>query len=424
MARTSEPRESMDVGRRELNPLLNPLLAENMGRWAEVYFTNPPERRDEAVLELLQELERAQSESQAATEASTTPDSTSTANFPRAAQTLSEQRPVERRFCGSCGQENPAGHQFCGMCGAKIHPDASRQVAYEDTVPVNGQVPQNAFADIEPGTGADGIPEDRGGTESYAEPEQERPAPVFNSPAAGSDSLSLFQSFRSARAEDDDWDYEPPQSNYRLYVAAVLLVIIGGLGYMAWRSSKSAQTAHDASPPPPAPVTETAQPAVAPSQAPGRPQETSSPRATRTVAPGPKAENPASSRTELSKAQVAKKTAPARVNQANETKPTSSPAETGPARTTGGAEELAMAQRYLNGSGGQARDGSEAAQWLWKSVAKHNGQAILLLADLYLRGDGVAKNCEQGRVLLDSAAQSGVAGAGERLRNLQAFGCH
>lgn len=307
-----------------------------------------------------------------------------------------------------------------------MHPDASRQVAYDDTAPVNGQVPQNAFAEIEPNsTGAAGIPEDRGGAESYAEPEQERPAPVFNSPAAGSDSLSLFQSFRSARAEDDDWDYEPPQSNYRLYLAAVLLIIIGGLGYMAWRSSKSAQTSHDASPPPPAPVTETAQPAVAPSPAPSHPQETAASRATQTAAPGPKAESPASSRrTELSKAQVAKKTAPAPANQVpakqvNETKQTSSPA-----RTTGGAEELAMAQRYLNGSSGQARDGSEAAQWLWKSVAKHNGQAILLLADLYLRGDGVSKNCEQGRVLLDSAAQSGVAGAGERLRNLQAFGCH
>ncbi len=41
----------------ELNPLLNPILGENMSRWAEVYFTNPPERREQAVLELLQELQ-------------------------------------------------------------------------------------------------------------------------------------------------------------------------------------------------------------------------------------------------------------------------------------------------------------------------------------------------------------------------------
>jgi TPR repeat protein len=40
-----------------------------------------------------------------------------------------------------------------------------------------------------------------------------------------------------------------------------------------------------------------------------------------------------------------------------------------------------------------------------------------------LKGDGVSKNCDQARVLLDSAARQGMAGAGERLRNLQAFGC-
>ena len=48
--------------RPDLNPLLNPLLAENMGRWAEVYFTSAPEKREEAVLELLRELEARKSE--------------------------------------------------------------------------------------------------------------------------------------------------------------------------------------------------------------------------------------------------------------------------------------------------------------------------------------------------------------------------
>ena len=44
----------------ELNPLINPLLAENMGRWAEVYFTTPPESREQAVMELLHELQAAE----------------------------------------------------------------------------------------------------------------------------------------------------------------------------------------------------------------------------------------------------------------------------------------------------------------------------------------------------------------------------
>jgi TPR repeat protein len=88
-----------------------------------------------------------------------------------------------------------------------------------------------------------------------------------------------------------------------------------------------------------------------------------------------------------------------------------------------GAEEFAVAQQYLNGGNGKSRDGAEAAKWLWKAMADHNGPAMVALADLYLKGDGVSKNCDQARVLLDSAALRGVAGAGERLRNLQAFGC-
>ena len=40
----------------ELNPLVNPLLAAHMGRWAEVYFTSPPEKRAQAVSDLVREL--------------------------------------------------------------------------------------------------------------------------------------------------------------------------------------------------------------------------------------------------------------------------------------------------------------------------------------------------------------------------------
>ena len=85
-----------------------------------------------------------------------------------------------------------------------------------------------------------------------------------------------------------------------------------------------------------------------------------------------------------------------------------------------GAAEYATAERYLNS---QPRDSAEAAKWLWKAIGKHNGPAALALADLYLKGDGVSKNCDQARVLLDSAARRDMAGAGDRLRNLRAFGC-
>jgi TPR repeat protein len=56
-------------------------------------------------------------------------------------------------------------------------------------------------------------------------------------------------------------------------------------------------------------------------------------------------------------------------------------------------------------------------------VGKGNPAATLALSDLYLRGDGVPKSCDQARLLLDAAARKGARTAAERLRNLQAFGC-
>jgi TPR repeat protein len=56
-------------------------------------------------------------------------------------------------------------------------------------------------------------------------------------------------------------------------------------------------------------------------------------------------------------------------------------------------------------------------------VGKGNLAATVTLSDLYLRGDGVPKNCDQGHLLLDAAARKGSTGAAERLRHLQAFGC-
>jgi TPR repeat protein len=87
-----------------------------------------------------------------------------------------------------------------------------------------------------------------------------------------------------------------------------------------------------------------------------------------------------------------------------------------------GALELATAQNYLTGSPG-TRNSAEAVQWLWKAVGKRNLEATLTLSDLYLRGDGVPKSCDQARLLLDAAARKGAKAAAERLRNLQASGC-
>ena len=87
-----------------------------------------------------------------------------------------------------------------------------------------------------------------------------------------------------------------------------------------------------------------------------------------------------------------------------------------------GKSELAAAMAFLNGDNGP-RDSSKAVHQLWAAVANGSSDAEVILAGLYLRGNGVAKNCEQGRVLLKAATKSGNAQAKVKLDELNANGC-
>ena len=407
MARTTEPSEPANtVPHPELNPLQNPLLAENMNRWAEVYFTNPPERRDAAVVELLQELVEEQ---QRRNEQQRRPVMVP---FPRSLDlsTGSQDQSEAVVYCRACHTENPVTHQFCGMCGQRLDAEDQR------TQDQQGSVAPAEAAEAAPQASVEEFHEEAGAdeTQEYGEAAsgQEQESALYTPPFSGGD-LSLFQSLRVPHdVEEEDWEYGSRRaSSYRYYIAAALTILIVGLGYLAWRGAKSSQTADLASAPPAAASTESPQP---PNPASTGKSESAQPAPKSTSQPtGSIDAADASGRSEQQKSGVIK---------ASETHPLATSVATSHAPASrNGAEELAIAQNYLNGSG---RDGGEAAKWLWKSVSKHNGPATLLLADLYLRGDGVSKNCEQGRVLLDSAAQRGVPGAGERLRNLQAFGCH
>lgn len=381
----------------ELNPLLNPLLAENMGRWAEIYFTSPPEHREQAVLELLRELEAERSRQQ--------PDQAATRSSPTTVSNEEPSRPAifRDRFaeagslvrCAACGRDNPPSHRFCGMCGAPMAWESDRDDIHERA------------EDIENPAGSEPA---RRQWRTESNPRD------FQSLQSNGNELSLFQG-SPASEEDHSWAYEPqPARSYRFYIGAILAVIIAVLGYMAWRGTQASQTTHQMTAAPPAPVNDATPPA--PSNADGSnpagsPNTPASPleKKAETAAPTTATTPAAPKSTEATKAP---EPAPAKPSV------TSAPASTA---TGNGSEELALAQHYLNGAGGHGRDTAEAAKWLWKSIAKHNGEATILLADLYLRGDGVSKNCDQARILLDSAARKGVSGAGERLRNLQAFGC-
>jgi len=406
LATPNDPSEHAGtLPRAELNPLLNPILADNMGRWAEVYFTSPPEKREEAVVELIRELE-SQNEEHDAAQPSTD----------LAALRIAEPKmPIfdlegpsdsldSLRQCDACGHENPATHQFCGMCGAQLVP------THEDSRVESAPNASDSSAEVS--EEAQSSPPDAA-EENYAVAEHPRRDPY---------DLSLFQSFREKG--DDETEYEqPPSARYRYYIVVVLAALILGLGYMAWRSALSNQSAQDRAPLAP-PSTDTtpspARPEAAPPAASNVPPTASA--EPKTAEPAHK-NNPTEPPTAKSTEKPELPTAPA---IATKTAPKTASATTPDVAETArgnGWEELAMAERYLSGGTGQARDPAEAAKWLWKAMAKHNGPASLALADLYLKGDGVSKNCDQARVLLYSAARRGMGGAGERLRNLQAFGC-
>ena len=88
----------------ELNPLQNPTLGKNLGRWAQVYFTSPPEKREQAVVDLLRELE---------SETGPRP--------PRLEETLPLVKPVvPRLICKNCQQPNELDQRFCGLCGTPL----------------------------------------------------------------------------------------------------------------------------------------------------------------------------------------------------------------------------------------------------------------------------------------------------------------
>ena len=89
-----------------------------------------------------------------------------------------------------------------------------------------------------------------------------------------------------------------------------------------------------------------------------------------------------------------------------------------------GESQLILAWQYLEGQGGKPRDPAAASQLLWSAVEKGNLTAETTLANLYLRGEGVPKNCDQARVLLSAASDKGNAEAKRKLLELNQTGCH
>jgi hypothetical protein len=389
--------------RPELNPLMNPLLGKNMGRWAQVYFTAPPEKREQAVEELLRQLELESGQTPVATLEKEKPVSTtpihpvapiggsehsallqpdpakpeletnsspsrpslhsspppfSAASFSSATPGNNHKSETVTVECVGCHHRNAAEQRFCGLCGLPMNGSAARRVE-----PV-AQVARPILPPVE------------------REPDwqwlRER-------------SLSHLNSVESNK------------SYWRIIVGLVAIVMIVGLSYFAWTKRDRSNDEDDETTPAAQQQSGTPVPIPEPTQIPSAAPE----KQPRHSVPGAEgnADRPAPRN-------------PANKSAQNEAQP----AETSESAVKGnGNDELNKARQFLDGQGVR-KDSGVAAQWLWKSVSKQNEQAVLLLSDLYMSGTGVPHSCEQARVLLVAAAKRGSAAAAHKLRNVET-GC-
>jgi len=87
-----------------------------------------------------------------------------------------------------------------------------------------------------------------------------------------------------------------------------------------------------------------------------------------------------------------------------------------------GQEAYQQAEQILRSQGSEA-ELPVGVRLLWSAVEKGNADAEVALAELYRDGKGVARNCDQARILLTAAARKGSAEAHKHLEELVRKGC-
>jgi len=385
------PEQTTELPNPELNPLLNPTLGRHLGRWAQVYFTSPPEKREEAVEELLRELQGEPSfrreEESAPLPAERPPAETTSPETIRIVEAVSTRLSLQ---CAECGHPYAFPQRFCGMCGATL--EGERAPATETVPRPHPTRPVESLF-----THAD-LPSLSPVDESVNQP----------------DDYSDIRWLREKSLSDSD----SPWRRARYAPAVIAVLAIGILFYAQSRpqkgpgqqASKPSQTASDSTKPP--------MTAPAPKVAESAPTETSAAPTAPERATSVPAENQTSVSTPSPAPAAKEKRIPPTGNAPSEIA-TQSAAALNPAN---GAAELAMAEDFMNGKT-HPRNSEEAAKYLWRAVGKENPTAILLLSDMYLVGDGVPKSCDQARLLLSAAAKKGVPQAAAKLGDLLRSGC-
>jgi hypothetical protein len=373
--------------------MMNPTLGRNLGRWAQVYFTTPPEKREQAVVELLRELEGGNNNG------AEQPDQRETHEpldeSPRLKITEAPEPSaaiVAPLVCPDCHHNYLLGQWFCGICGCSLLQAHVSTPVSAEPAPTNGGR----------------------GTVNHAIPHSEAVAELSVKHVEPDVQWLRESSLVNLAAET-----QKPRVLGKL-VATVLLLLLVAFLYVQWRS-QSPTTSQSRS------GSEPAGPGVpAQSQSPASAAQVNNKTEAKRPSPDTdqKAEHSAAEANpsqQSSTRHEAVDESSAAVGKATPRAVYTSAASDVPA-SENGASELAAAEKYLNAEDG-SKEPAQAAKLLWKAVGKQNKTAILLLADLYERGDGVPKSCDQAEVLLVAASKKGSTAAANRLRELQSSGC-
>lgn len=406
----------------ELSPLHNPILAENLDRWARVYAAAPPEFRSRAIQDLLRDLQAENGSRVPPREEFNAPSIFQATGF----------QPVEIA-CPQCGKIKEPQQKFCGFCGADFQTPAPKSDLAARAA--------NPLPSVKP---AQSVPFASRELDSLRE-------------------LSFSTIYGSEESHHNGAKYA--------FVVLVILACLGTLAFMQWKTQIRAawdrvvapaaastptqpNNPRAASPAPSTPQPASASPVESsPENSSASSQSTSSEAQQQGTSAadghdGAPAANPAPANSGASSVQTSSDragSAQADSDQTNSDQPASATQHASrtpvrrlvtpasklePVTTTAssapmldnGSEELLVAQRYLGGAAG-ARDPAMAATWLWKAVSKQNPTALVLLSDLYAHGEGVSRNCDQARLLLVAAAKKGAPDAGMKLRNFENRGC-
>jgi len=340
------PAGGASLPRPELNPLTNPVLGRNLGRWAQVYFTSPPEKREQAVTDLLRELETEPASAvngpPAASAAHLIDSSSPVFSALREARDSVQPTVADAIECASCRHVNSTENRYCGFCGGALGENIESQNAVPASPP------------------------------SFTVDQDHELEWLRNKELA---------SFQISQGRGFGWVK---------YAVAIVGIAIAGFLYLQTRERVSA----------PVPSAETTPKAPAePAAQPVRPEH-----------PLPNHDN---DKHLIQEASLKKEQTHAVPQPPSTDGNRQSAADSG-----AGDPDLRLAQTYL-----QQRNGPEAARLLWRAVGRNNTEAALTLSQLYARGDGVSKNCDQARILLVAAAKRGSSAAAQQLRQFDSAVC-